>query len=65
MFAGVQVQSTNRHESGGTKNQRHFLGRSVTRVESGVALRAWEILDFELHRHFDIAILATKTALKQ
>ena len=40
------------------------MGRSVTHVGSGGALRVWEILDFELPRHFNISILATKTALK-
>ena len=33
-------------------------------VKSGGILRAWKILDFELPRHFNIAILETKTALK-
>lgn len=33
-------------------------------VRSGVAVRAWKVLDFALLRLFDIAILATRTVLK-
>ena len=46
------------------KNSRIFRSRSVVSVGSGYALRAWKILDFEFPRYFNIAILATKTALK-
>ena len=33
-------------------------------VESGDALRTWKFLDFNLQRHRNIAILASRTALK-
>ena len=46
------------------KNSGIFGGRGVMRVGSRKALRASKFLDFELLRHFNIAILATKTALK-
>ena len=46
------------------KNSRIFRSRSVMSVGSGYALRAWKILDFGFPRYFNIAILATKTALK-
>ena len=32
-------------------------------VESGGAGGAWNIVDFELPKHFNIAILANKTAM--
>ena len=51
-------------ESGGTKKQRIFRGHVLCIWGSGVALRAWKILDFELPRHFNIGILAAKIALK-
>lgn len=45
------------------KNSGIFRGRSATHLGSGGALRAWKIFDFELPRYFNVAILATKTAL--
>ena len=51
-------------ESGGTKKQRIFRGHVLCIWGSGVALRAWKTLDFELPRHFNIGILAAKIALK-
>ena len=50
------------------KNHRQFSvplrGCSVIYVGSGGALTVWTIFDFELPKHFKIAIVATITALK-
>lgn len=51
------------HKTGGTKKVGFSRPRAM-QVGSWGPLRAWKILDFELPRHFNAAILASKTSLR-